>query len=178
VALSPSEMQATIDLVQEIPRLELRSGKVTELRPGGKDRIVTHNRAVPEAALADRLGMNFKPWELSRARWKRPPPDSYFMFEGITVSRDQVLKLRPVPATTVGSTAKRRGGRAPQFNWDEVFAIALALFDQEGWPDIKSLRKYAKKICDACAKAGMEPAPEPDTVREKLSVWLSKRVPR
>ena len=112
-ACNPSERQATIDLVSVIreERLELRAGKVTELRPGGETRS-TYDKAVPTVALNDRLGMKFD-WEPSRALWERPPPDSYFTFEDITVSRDQVLKLRPVPAATIGSAAKRRGGLAP-----------------------------------------------------------------
>jgi hypothetical protein len=168
--------------------MELRPGKfqarATELRLGETpalalpgEKLETNNEAIPEAALADRLRMKFD-WEFSRAIWERPPPNSYFVFEEITVARDQVLELRAAPVVTTGPAVRRRGGRAPQFNWDEVFAVTLALLEQEGWPDVRSRRQYAGKIYDACADAGMEPIPDTDTLREKLSVWLSRRTPR
>jgi hypothetical protein len=71
------------------------------------------------------------------------------------------------------SQRKRGGGRSDQYNWDLVFAQFLRLLDDEGRPEIRSYRKFAKKVCDACASAGMtdDKIPSEDRVREKLSVW-------
>lgn len=72
---------------------------------------------------------------------------------------------------------RRRGGIAPRFDWDQIFAVTLWLLRERGWPEIKSYRKFASEICDACAEAGMEPVPDSDTVRERLSIWLNARLP-
>jgi len=49
------------------------------------------------------------------------------------------------------------------------------LLNDEGWPEIQNYRKFAKKVCGACASAGMEKIPGEDRVREKLSLWFSAR---
>lgn len=133
VALSPSERQATINLVSAIREghLELRAGKVTEFRPDGNQ--ITYNKVVPEAALADRLGMKFD-WELSHAQWRKSkglPPDTYSMFEEITASRDQVLKLRPVSADKSG---KHAGGQPRTYNRETVLIEGVVLIIKEGLP--------------------------------------------
>jgi len=70
---------------------------------------------------------------------------------------------------------KRGGGRPEQYEWDRVVAEFVRLLEDEGWPQIQSYREFAKKVCDACAEAGMEPTPSVDTVREKMSIWNSAR---
>ena len=78
---------------------------------------------------------------------------------------------QPAPAPQ----RKRGGGRPEQYEWDRVFAQFLRLIEDDGWPQIQSHREFAKRVCDACAEAGMEPTPSVDTVRDKISIWVSVR---
>ena len=102
-------------------------------------------------------------------------------FYRIEVAQEDLLKLLPKgydlpqqqPAP--GPQRKRGGGRREQYEWDLVFAQFLGLVEEDGWPQIQSHRAFAKKVCDACAEAGMEPTPSVDTVRDKISIWESKR---
>ena len=102
-------------------------------------------------------------------------------FYRIEVAREDLLKLLPKgydlpqqqPAP--GPQRKRGGGRPEQYEWDRVFAQFLRLIEDDGWPQIQSHRAFAKKVCDACAEAGMEPTPSVDTVRDKISIWVSAR---
>jgi hypothetical protein len=101
-------------------------------------------------------------------------------FFRIEVAREDVLQLLPAgyelpPQQPVSEPKRQRGGgRSDQYNWDLVFAQVLRLHRDEGWPEIRSYRKFAKKVCDACALAGMtdDKIPSEDRVREKLSVWF------
>ena len=70
MALSPSERQATINLVSAIREghLELRAGKVTGFAPMGIRS--TYNKVVPEAALAASIRNEFRPETLTRAMEK------------------------------------------------------------------------------------------------------------
>ena len=175
VATSPSERQATIDLSAAIRAEqlgELLSEKVTELRSGDTQSHTTLGVSIPAEALADRTGTVFD-WESSKATWEKR--QSHFTFEVITVARDRVLAVRPAPAHITKPKRQRSGGLSPRFDWDAVVAQTLALLEEQGWPDIKSRREFAKEICDECAKAGMEPTPGDNTVRDKLSIWLSAR---
>jgi hypothetical protein len=102
-------------------------------------------------------------------------------FYRIEVAQEDLRKLlpngydlpqqQPAPAPQ----RKRGGGRREQYEWDCVFAQFLRLIEEYGWPQIQSYRALAEKVCDACAEAGMEPTPSVDTVREKISIWLSAR---
>ena len=121
IALSPSERQARIDLVSAIRAggLELIAGKITEHRPGETQPRISHNEAIPAAALTDRLMMTFD-LELSSALWENPPPNSYFTFEGITVARDQVLALRPVPPAQAKTVNVEPKGDGEKYRWDII----------------------------------------------------------
>jgi len=108
----------------------------------------------------------------------RPLPVRFYRIE---VAQEDLLKLLPEgydlpqqqPAP--GPQRKRGGGRPEQYDWDRVFAQFLRLIEEDGWPPIQSYREFAKRVCDACAEAGMEPTPSDDTVREKISIWVSAR---
>lgn len=177
LALAPSPRKATIDLSSAIRegQLGLSAGKVIELRPGKTQPVITFNQAIPADAIADRMRITFD-WEFSKAIWEQRPPRSYFTFENITAARDQVLALRPGPNDA--EPKRRGGGRKAQFNWDEVWACICCLLHDEGWPEKGDLRKFAKKVCDACAGVGMEPTPDPDTVRKKLTTLLEVKEAR
>jgi hypothetical protein len=107
-----------------------------------------------------------------------PGPVTFFRIE---VAKEDLKKLlpkgynlpqqQPAPAPQ----RKRGGGRPEQYEWDRVFAQFMRLVEEDGWPEIQSYREFAEKVCDACAKAEMEPTPSVDTVREKISVWNSAR---
>jgi hypothetical protein len=99
-------------------------------------------------------------------------------FYRIEVAREDLLKLLPagyeLPSQPVSEPKRQRGGGRPdQYEWDLVVAQFLRLLVDEGRPEIRSYRKFAKKVCDACASAGMtdDKIPSEDRVREKLSVW-------
>jgi hypothetical protein len=104
-------------------------------------------------------------------------------FYRIEVAWEDLLKLLPkgyvLPQQQSVSEPKRQrgGGRSARYNWDLVFAQVLQLLEDEGWPEIRSYREFAKKVCDACASVGMadDKIPSEDTVRDKLSVWVSAR---
>jgi len=99
-------------------------------------------------------------------------------FYRIEVAQEDLLKLLPegydLPQQQPAPQRKRGGGRPEQYQWDDVFAQFLGLIEDDGW-QIQSYREFAEKVCDACAEAGMEPTPSTDTVREKISTWLSAR---
>ncbi len=177
VALSPSPRQATIELAQVIRegRLELAAGKITELRPGGAQQGISHNKVIEPTALLDRLRMTFD-WEFSRAIWKNPPPGSYFMFENITAARDQVVALRPLPSITPTATSLQRGRRA-KFNWDLLVAEVIYRAHEIGPSALASDLRLAEDLVRWCERQGLKEIPEIDTVRKKLRIWLS-RYPR
>jgi hypothetical protein len=118
-------------------------------------------------------------WQDSSATLETDADPVTVTFYRIEVAREDLLKLLPKgydlpqqqPAP--GPQRKRGGGRPEQYEWDRVFAEFLRLIDDYGWPQIQSYREFAKEVCGACAKAGMEPTPSVDTVREKISIWLS-----
>jgi hypothetical protein len=176
LALSPSPRQAGMELAHAIrnKKLKLIAGSMEERRRGEKPRI-NHNKQIPANALTDQLRMKFD-WELSSAVWKGP---DRFEFWDISAARDDVIALRPAPSSANNDIVKRfRGGRRPAYEWDAIFAIVLRLYDEDGRPDVKSYRKFAKRVCDTCSKDGMEPVPGEHTVREKLSIWFGKIGPR
>jgi hypothetical protein len=99
----------------------------------------------------------------------------------IEVAQEDLLKLFPegydLPQQQPAPRPQRKrgGGRPEQYEWDRVFAQFLRLIEDDGWPKIQSHREFAKRVCDACAEAGMEPTPSVDTVRDKISIWVSAR---
>jgi hypothetical protein len=100
-------------------------------------------------------------------------------FFRIEVAREDVLQLLPAgyelpPQQPVSEPKRQRGGGRPDlYHWDLVVAQVLRLLNDEGWPEIRSYRKFAKKVCNACASDGMDQIPSEDRVREKLSLWFS-----
>jgi hypothetical protein len=120
-------------------------------------------------------------WQDSSAMLETDALPVTVTFYRIEVAREDLLKLlpngyelpqqQPAPAPQ----RKRGGGRRERYEWDRVFAQFLRLIEEDGWPQIQSYREFAEKVCDACAEAGMEPTPSVDTVREKISIWLSAR---
>jgi hypothetical protein len=120
-------------------------------------------------------------WQDSSATLETDAGPVTVTFYRIEVAREDLLKLLPKgydlpqqqPAP--GPQRKRGGGRREQYEWDRVFAEYVRLIEEDGWPQIQSYRAFAKKVCDACAEAGMEPTPSVDTVREKISIWESAR---
>ena len=183
LALSPSPERARIDLIAAIRdgRVDLSAESVTELfrapthPPGARPPPpkVTHNTPIPAAALQPCPEGGFD-LERSSLIWRNSATASLLTFESITLSRDQVLALRPAP-TNAETKRQRGGGRKAQFDWDQVHAHICHLIFEDGWPEHGDLREYAKKICDICTEAGMEPAPDPETVRKKLTIYLDVR---
>jgi hypothetical protein len=120
-------------------------------------------------------------WQDSSATLEMDAGPVTVRFYRIEVAREDLLKLLPngydLPQQqpSPAPQRKRGGGRPEQYEWDRVFAQFLRLIDEDGWPEIQSYRKFANKVCDACAEAEMEPTPSVDTVREKISIWLSAR---
>src|SRR5262249_45417192 len=121
-------------------------------------------------------------WQDSSATLETDAGPVTVTFYRIEVAREDLLKLLPEgydlpphqqPAPR--PQCKRGGGRPEQYEGDRVFAQFLRLIEKDGGPKIQSYRKFAKKVCDACAEAGMEPPPSDGTVRKKIAIWLSAR---
>jgi hypothetical protein len=183
LALGPSPERARIDLIAAMRegRLDLSAEVVTELfnapkyPPGAQPPPprVTRNAPIPEAALQPCPEGGFD-LERSRLIWRNSATGSLVTFESITLSRDQVLALRPAP-TDAEPKRRRGGGRKAQFDWDQIHAHICHLIYEDGWPEHGDLREFAKKICDVCTEAGMQLIPDPETVRKKLTIFLDVR---
>jgi hypothetical protein len=181
---SPTEQNALTDLIKVCREgeLELRAEKTTELfrapkyPPGAQPpppKITYSNVVIPLSALQPHEEFVFEP-EHSCIHSRNPETGSLTTFENITVCRDQVLALRPCPP---GLKRRRGGGRASRYDWDVVVAIAYRLLCEKGGHTVKSWREFAAEVCFACEQDGMDPVPDSDTVREKLSIWFGRLRP-
>jgi hypothetical protein len=120
-------------------------------------------------------------WQDSSATLETDVRPVTVTFYRIEVAREDLLKLLPkgydLPQQqSAPERPRKRGGGPPEkYKWDLVVAEFVRLIEEEGWPPIQSHRKFAKKVLDACAEAGMEPTPSVHTVRDKIAIWLSRR---
>jgi len=147
-----------------------------------------HNLQLSDLWRREHFAPNWSPYSKLQIQWQKSSAtletDVCTDFRSLTVrfyrievAQKDLLKLLPegydLPQQQPAPQRKRGGGRPEQYQWDDVFAQFLGLIEDDGWQ--MSYRKFAEKVCDACAEAGMEPTPSTDTVREKISTWLSAR---
>ena len=171
---SRSDLQAKIDLFQAIRAKNLGkliSGKMTELR-GGEPPKITYNTPVPDEALSD-LGAEFY-CELSRGIWMVSPSGSgAFNFEDLTLERELVLAVRPLPvAENIAKGAKRgpKGYRAEELKPLEVkFYWMLTDNDVQDGANI-SVDNYIEELID-WGRRNNRKTPGPTTMRPLVNEW-------
>jgi hypothetical protein len=158
----------------------------------GQVKEYEHNLQLSDLWRREHFAPNWSPYSKLQIHWQdssatletdvctdfRPLTVRFYRIE---VAQEDLLKLLPegydLPQQQRAPQPQRKrgGGRPEQYRWDDVFAQCLGLIEDDGWPQIQSYREFAEKVCNACAEAAMEPTPSIDTVREKISIWLSAR---